>query len=1259
MSNWTRYNSRGNVCPVCNGERRKRDCRSRENSEGIRFYHCRANSLNPSFKYIKDDGLGFGMYIEAAIDEANQEKFREEWLEQKRRRDAENAKREKERLSITLNQQERDTNNRKLQSQLTFKNHHFRKLLDRGLTEEQIISHGYLSTSGCDRLKQKVDKYTPGTNGYGSKMACCPGILIPIYNHKSQLLGFQIKAEDGGYRWASNDARPVKLPNGEIPLAFFDSNNQDGTVYLTESTGFKPHITNIRFNRPTIGASGANFYGGKQQLRTYLEHCQATEIRLMPDGGMLGNKNILGQYLKVTHILEKWGYKILFGWWNQIEKKDSNGRGTDIDEISDRALASIQYLTPTEFFSKQSLVEYKVPEPPKDRLLTLREKPFHRTNAINFKDSLVLDRVEDLRVNFKANERLKMISHCYYQEVKAVVDTSLMGSGKSHFVSEISLDDFYGADRIVYVSQNYLNPTVKAIATNYKPLMPRHHGMVRNEKGNLKRSEAHHGLGDIDSNCLNTQYFFNAFNSGMSSEDASTVICGGCPFITSCGKERGRFYGYKNERKQALASSMIRADINALPLASEFDYSKAVLVVDEISSMVLTKKESISKTLAFGEDYQELKELTGDRTNRKFLKDLENLLTKPVSRYGEILNIELNLPKETNEIFNLLDAKYDEVMEKSSHQINGKTKVILFLKKLISVVAKLEQGTVINNNNSLEIEYVNQHHLDILRSSKYVVGLDATPNWKELNYVFENQVLEIREEQPPLSNLTIEEIYIPGLNHKASLTSPKHRLKDRVEAVKSVLLEKYPKAPVIGFKANGDDSYWFKDNRGSNEFIGAETMIAIGMPKVNVTAAEASYLTLHGTKEGFAEAYEISTYTEVIQVIGRQRAQNSPDKKFKLIFLTGGNSNLDALARLYGANYSYQNGIDLTSLAGTKRQQNQLKILGAAIELQTKGEKITQKAIASLSGIKEKTLSEGDYFKKSSFCFLDSIKALSGFFDKPQSNVYCDWFSGDRNNRLNYSTFISQLKNTPKPQSNLYYDWLLVPSALAPQDLRSLPVYYSENVPTTPELKARCELLIKRFTQLGYGFFIEDTEAWAKGSGYVQTEGSIYRSGYLNIINHLENLLIDIEDRCLYCDTIEQENKSNFASINLDNPNSSRSEDRGGLNHDPKHNRSLQAISKNSRNETKVVRSEIERIWQTIYVSSKTTRIKQALQKKLVIDSKTAILMIAAITKTTVNVNSLLHPENEPKLQWMLRYFRENLDSIERDFLNSQKAIAK
>src|SRR4028118_806064 len=62
--------SKGN-CPVCNGERK--DCRQLNG-----LYFCRTKKPSPSFTFKKHDSIGFGIYIESALEtEQDAEKLAE------------------------------------------------------------------------------------------------------------------------------------------------------------------------------------------------------------------------------------------------------------------------------------------------------------------------------------------------------------------------------------------------------------------------------------------------------------------------------------------------------------------------------------------------------------------------------------------------------------------------------------------------------------------------------------------------------------------------------------------------------------------------------------------------------------------------------------------------------------------------------------------------------------------------------------------------------------------------------------------------------------------------------------------------------------------------------------------------------------------------------------------------------------------------------------------------------------------------------
>jgi len=71
----------------------------------------------------------------------------------------------------------------------------------------------------------------------------------------------------------------------------------------------------------SIGASGGNFDGSKEQLRQYLEalamELGTRRVVLYPDAGAVLNRHMMLNYRQAWELFREWGFSIAIAWWGQ------------------------------------------------------------------------------------------------------------------------------------------------------------------------------------------------------------------------------------------------------------------------------------------------------------------------------------------------------------------------------------------------------------------------------------------------------------------------------------------------------------------------------------------------------------------------------------------------------------------------------------------------------------------------------------------------------------------------------------------------------------------------------------------------------------------------------------------------------------------------------------------------------------------------------------------------------------------------------
>ena len=275
-----------------------------------------------------------------------------------------------------------------------------------------------------------------------------------------------------------------------------------------------------------------------------------------------------------------------------------------------------------------------------------------------------------------------------------VLDSSFMGSGKSHDAGLLSPDE-NSQTHIWYLDTNHRNVSTETVANNYFDLPPRHDGIYRDGDGKLKLAKTpdQKASAQIKSNCHLADLFNQLSEKGydpnqLSFDDRMNVnpICAQCPFhkwkvegehdqkIAKCAAERGDGYGYRYERAVALSQRQIRGDIKSLPtpyfkenevVSHTWDYSQDLLIIEEAS-------QHLEPTLTLTTDWAKLLVQIDDLTDvinspesdnsllaslEKFKAAIKPLLTGEVkqNRYGlnhqEILK---HLPPPPNNLAKLI-----------------------------------------------------------------------------------------------------------------------------------------------------------------------------------------------------------------------------------------------------------------------------------------------------------------------------------------------------------------------------------------------------------------------------------------------------------------------------------------------------------------------------------------------------------------------------------------------------------------------------
>lgn len=341
-------------CPVCEGS--SRSCRE-SNSTGLVF--CRDSGANPSnYLYRGEDAHGFGLWQSTDDADAFTSKSTESREQQRREFLESQEQRRREQIARQMSESERDRWYRQLLAELNLTESDRQKLLERGLTSEQIASDGYKSVKSWQKLSNSFPLNLPGILSNGVLNVSSDGILCPIRNQDGLIVGCQVRlheAANGRYRWLTSATK--KNPEGaishldcELPIGVFEPEQFKGdSIWLTEGTSIKPSLTSYRLGVPVVGASSGRFNTSPEFSRKAIAYLsgkyQTKLLTFAVDAGDAVNcSGVPERWQQQIEFFSSLGYECRMAWWNQITKNEC-----DIDELND--YSQIKFISINEFLS--------------------------------------------------------------------------------------------------------------------------------------------------------------------------------------------------------------------------------------------------------------------------------------------------------------------------------------------------------------------------------------------------------------------------------------------------------------------------------------------------------------------------------------------------------------------------------------------------------------------------------------------------------------------------------------------------------------------------------------------------------------------------------------------------------------------------------------------------------------------------------------------------------------------------------------------
>jgi len=879
--------SKGN-CPVCNGARK--DCRMNGN-----LYFCRTDSSNSAFILKSHDKIGFGIYIEKALEE---EQDAEKLAKYKRQREAAKKlrlERETKDRAQLLSVTERDQEIRKILGQLTLNPNHREDLKRRGLSDEQIEAGMFRSVSPYQKLQIAVSSNLAGvsinTNGR-SLTNTESGYICPAWSGSGLIVGWQLRldnTEDNGkYKWPTSRWRkrpngPTShLQNGEMPITVCRPEVIDPSftsIGLAEGI-LKPKIAAELTGQFFLGAAGGLFASSpktfKQELDKLLAEFGTKLLILYADAGSPGNKDVMREYAKTYRLVTSWGYELRIGWWGQLNKSDISG----IDDLLAAGEADkLTYLAWEDFEQIAAGKAYRLLRmlggigrrklKPAKPATSGVSNPIHNNAAIDF---------------YFAGERLPVWEKAVSQH-KFIVDSSGTGTGKS-YDSGLCEPSQFDCDRIIYISNDHRNASTPSLKS-WEDLEARHKGLTIDNLGNWRRAKGDDRI-EAAANCDRTELSAVLREKNISGSDTAGLMCPTCPHFEGC--RAGEKFGFLQARTQTLKSPRFRSHPDSLPPTDSFGYAAegktkgTVLVWEEWSESLKYSKDitveegdithimflllsADSEAFGLTDLLVKLCELVSGKhqiprwglPHERLLEILLPLIkgnvdvdaiaevTNPNDQVQAILHglgehgVSLqDLPANLRKSFASSDANLADKAQKIAKQ---------WLKPFLQVITGNHPGYLNLNRGVLSITVADRRLIEIAHAAKANIFLDATGSPEKLALMLgigNEGFLHIQQATSNKAELIIKQIVDHG---RLGISRGAEQVR-AIEAIVAAIRQEDP-AAVIDFKKftsmeEALNLKWFSESRGSNLAQSAKTLILVGTPCRPIATLAAEFTLLYG-----------------------------------------------------------------------------------------------------------------------------------------------------------------------------------------------------------------------------------------------------------------------------------------------------------------------------------------------------------------------------------------------------------------------------
>ncbi|KAI9129731.1 hypothetical protein [Acaryochloris sp. CCMEE 5410] len=597
-------------------------------------------------------------------------------------------------------------------------------------------------------------------------------------------------------------------------------------------------------------------------------------------------------------------------------------------------------------------------------------------------DNGTLETTTPLVHEYEPGQRLQTWETLITSGFPFILDQSQPGTGKSYDSGNVTPIGF-GMEQVIYLSDQHRNPTVSTLeqGNGWCDLEARHGGLNR-VKNRLQRSAKGDAFA-VPANCSRVGVLNALRDKNIPGADTANLICGTCIAREACINANGPGYGFLNQRRNVLGAPLLRAHPDSLPDPEDYPLENTMLIWDEPGQNFQVKQsvtitfndlqQTISALIAYPEIFALVQPLLSAllplmdgsiKLGKYGLNHLEMKAKLPDMagvKLGELTQILMpnlgflnttsdygvdlaDLPKQLRKKFSERDSEMAEQAR------NGVVK-----QWLVPLIRILQGGAgciQVSRYGLLTLNTPNPRHRDLAQAAQANVFLDATLSREDLALKLScspDEILVVRQAVPDTGNLEVIQVKDMG---RVGMSRGGDQLK-RIGA----LAQHYQdldavNTRTIDFKKFEKDGAWWRDSRGVNDFLTVQTLVLVGTPCRNLNDLAAEFAIVCGyypedDDPVFTAFIDRSILAEIHQAIGRLRAHRRPNESLQVILIS--NIEMDCFVQEVQAK-------ELTIEAAHKTERVKIAIESAILQLQAKGEKVTQQIVAGMTKIPRGTI---------------------------------------------------------------------------------------------------------------------------------------------------------------------------------------------------------------------------------------------------------------------------------------------------------------